>query len=61
MDAQDLCQRRNGSLFKAEARLDSKFICWQGGVVYFIAGILFNLIIHKISGLRKSDEGADTI
>ena len=37
MEAQDLCQRRNGLLFKAEGGLDFQFVCWQGSVVYFIA------------------------
>ena len=47
MEAQDLCQRRNGLLFKAEGGLHTQFICWQGGVVYFIAGILYNLYIKN--------------
>ena len=47
MEAQDFCQRRNGLLFKAEGGLDFQFICWQGGGVYFIAGILYNLYIKN--------------
>ena len=43
VEAPDLCQRSNGLLIEAEGGLDFQFICWQGGVVYFIAGILYNL------------------
>ena len=47
MEAQDLCQRRNGLLFKAEGGLDFQFICLRGGAVYFIVGILYNLYIKN--------------